>query len=290
MSHGPTAWALDPGALSATAGLPLAMRPEVCVPILAMACSFAVGWWRLRRKAPDSVRVSQFIWHAAAVAALGAALASPIARWAENSFLAHMVQHLLLIKVAAPALLLADPLAPTLWALPRSIRSRAGHVLARGRPIRAAWWGLTRPPLAWALYVVALWIWHVPAAWEAAVGDRLVHGAEHIAFFGTAILFWWPLIRPAPRSLRRLSDGGRVVYLVLAAFQESVLGVLLTVAPAALYPSYALEDQIRGGIAMWAAGGAVDMAAALALLWLALGRAGRAPQPVEALARAVPRT
>jgi cytochrome c oxidase assembly factor CtaG len=289
MAHGPSGLAIGAGAISIPAGASLAVWPEIALALGALASAFAVGWWRLGCRVPRSAPISRLLWYATAVAALGAALASPIANQAEDSFLAHMIQHLLLIKVAAPALLLADPLAPTLWALPQSIRSRAGHLLARGRPVRSVWCALTRPPVAWALYVLALWIWHVPMAWEAALGNRLVHSGEHIAFFGTAILFWWPLIRPAPRGSVQLSNGGRVVYLVLAAFQESVLGLLLTVAPAGLYRGYALEDQTRGGIAMWAAGGAIDMVAILTLLWLALGR-GRAPHRSEALARAVPRT
>src|SRR5262245_60578411 len=139
MAHGPSTWPVGGVQLPVSAGVPFADRPELFVPLLAVAVGFSVGWWRLRRSAPASAPVSRLVWHAAAVAAVATALASPIASRAEHSFLAHMVQHLLLIKVAAPALLLANPFAAALWALPRWLRLRVGRALAPGRAMRCAW-------------------------------------------------------------------------------------------------------------------------------------------------------
>jgi cytochrome c oxidase assembly factor CtaG len=113
-------------------------------------------------------------------------------------------------------------------------------------------------------------------------------------FFGAALLFWWPVIDAAPHLRPSPSYAARIVYLVLAAFQTAALGLLLTVAPVVLYPSYtrgphppwwsALEDQAWGGILMWGGGGLVDMVAIAVLLHRALG-AGREPLTFSERAR-----
>jgi len=220
---------------------------------------------------------------------VGAALLSPVNQLAEDLFFVHMVQHLLLIKLAAPAFLLANPLPVVLWGLPAGLRIRAGRLLARGTPLRAAWQVLTWMPLAWVTYALALWLWHLPIAYDAALNHRLLHDAEHLAFFWAALLFWWPVIAPAPHFRRPVHHGVRIVYLVLAAFQEAVLGLLLTVVPWVLYATYALaprvlaltvqQDQAWGGIVMWGAGGAIDMLVVLVLLSRLLGRQD-GPAPV----------
>jgi cytochrome c oxidase assembly factor CtaG len=122
-----------------------------------------------------------------------------------------------------------------------------------------------------------LWGWHVPAAYDAALSDRLTHDVEHLTFFLAAVLFWWPLARPAPRVRPAAPYPRRVVYLVLGAFQTGALGLLLTLAPAVLYRSDAaaglapLDDQARGGVVMWSVAGLVDTIAVLVLLHRGFG-------------------
>lgn len=199
-----------------------------------------------------------------------------------------MVQHMLLIAVAAPALLLADPFPALVWALPRAGRRAVQRWLRRDTTAGRAWRTLTPMPLAWGCYLLVLWLWHLPVAYDAALGDRLLHDLEHATFFAAAVLFWWPVIHPAPRFRRRASDAARIAYLVLAAFQTAALGLLLTLTPTALYAFYAgaprppgvdaLDDQVWGGVVMWGLGGLVDMLAILALLHRAMGPArGRPP-------------
>ena len=122
---------------------------------------FALGWRRLRRRRRQSVRAGQAGWYAAGIGAVVLALFSPIDQWAHASFPAHMVQHLLLIKVAAPALLLANPFAAMLWALPRSLRAGVGGALGRGSLVRRFGSALTRPPIAWSVYLCTLWLWRL---------------------------------------------------------------------------------------------------------------------------------
>jgi cytochrome c oxidase assembly factor CtaG len=126
-----------------------------------------------------------------------------------------------------------------------------------------------------------VWAWHVPEAYDAAVSSRLLHDAEHILFFAGAVLFWWPVVHPAPRVRASMPAVSKVIYVVLAAFQTAALGLLLTVAPALLYRSYetttlqyglsALEDQVWGGIVMWGVGGLIDMLVVLVLVYRSMG-------------------
>lgn len=282
MAHGPAAWSSGLGALPAGSetqllGEALAWhwRPEVLVPLALLAGAGAVGWARLRGRAPAAAPAWRLALHLMAVAILGAALVSPLDSLAAFLLTAHMAQHVLLMMVAAPLLLLADPFPLVLWALPRPARMATGSLLARG------WGPLTRPPVAWLGSALGIWLWHLPAAYDAALRHTLVHDLEHLTFFAAGILFWWPVLDPAPRLRAAVHPGLRVVYLVLGGLQTAALGLLIATAPDVLYPSYALvprltslsplEDQALGGVVMLLAGGLVGMVAVLAMLAKALG-------------------
>ena len=242
------------------------VRPEVAAPLLIAACAYAVGWWRLRRRG-GSVPAGRVAASGGGLLSVFVALSSPLDQMAHASFAAHMVQHLLLIVAAAPLLLLADPFAALFWALPAPVRVGAGRLLRPGTPLRRLWRGLTVVSVAWLAHVGAIWLWHLPIAYDAAVADRVVHDLEHLVFFVTAVLFWWPIVQPAPRLRARLSHSGRVVYLILAAMQGALLGLLLAMSPQTWYRSYPnAEDQSFGGLVMWGIGGAVDMLAVLILI------------------------
>ena len=258
------------------------LRPEVAAPVLIVAGAYALGWWQLRRRggAVSGWRVAASAgWLLSALVALSGA----VDRMAHASFAAHMAQHLLLIVVAAPLLLLADPFAPLCWALPAPVRARAGRLLRPGAPLRGLWRALTTVSLAWLAHVAAVWLWHLPSAYDTAVGHRVIHDAEHLIFFGTAVLFWWPVIQPAPRLRVPVGYGMRVGYLVLAALQGAFLGLLLAMSPETWYRAYpSPEDQSLGGLVMWGIGGAVDMLAVLILVACYLGSQDRAaPDPTH---------
>src|SRR5262249_33320258 len=158
---------------------------------------------------------------------------------ADTLFVAHMIQHMLLIMVAAPALLLADPFPIVIWALPLAARLRLRGRIDRASIAGRFWRTVTAMPLAWVVSASVLWGWHLPAAYDAALSSRVVHDLEHVSFFVAALTFWWPVIDPAPRFGRAASYPVRVVYLVLAAFQTAALGLWLTLAPTVLYRAYA---------------------------------------------------
>jgi putative membrane protein len=276
------AWA---HASDAPAGLAGGPRPEVAVPLLLAVVAYAVGWWRLSRRAPGAVAARRPVMALVALTALALALLSPLDALADRLFVAHMVQHMLLIMVAAPLLLLANPFAVMLWSWPRGPRARIGRWFARAGALGRLGRAVTMPLIAWIGFAAVVWAWHVPEAYDAALSSRLLHDAEHLTFFAGAVLFWWPVIHPAPRVRPPVSSAVKVVYVVLAAFQTAALGLLLTLAPGPVYRAYAtttlpyglsaLEDQVWGGIVMWAVGGLVDMLVVLALVHRSLGPSAR---------------
>lgn len=261
------------------------MSVVVGAAVAILTAVYAVGWTRLTRRSPPHIRrwlLGRLGVGMAGIAAVAIALLGLDAA-AHESFVAHMVQHLLLLTVAAPALLLSDPMAACAWALPARWRRRLAAMLGTGAPLRRGWRVLTRMPVAWTTYAVTLWLWHVPAAYSAALADARVHDLEHLTFFATAVLFWWPVLGRGRWSAAG-GSAARIVYVVLGAFQGAALGVALLVSRAPLY-TYTLEDQARGAVVMLAAGGAIDMAVVLFVVYRFLGRDDVRPVSLTALRR-----
>jgi putative membrane protein len=195
-------------------------------------------------------------------AVLAASLLSPIDAWAEHSFAMHMVQHEMLMVIAAPLIVLGRPLEA--WA-------RAASTPLR--PLRMI--GLFASPLgAWILHALALWLWHLPALFDAAVHNPLLHILQHSCFFGSALVYWWSVFGSARRP-----KGSAVASLFTTMLHTSALGALLTFAPSAWYAAEgtrafglsALEDQQLGGLIMWVPGGMAYMVVGLVVIarWLA---------------------
>ena len=279
------------------AGAPLAphdlwsawsLEPLFTLPLAASAVLYGRGVHRLWARAGRGRGVG-----AAAVAAFGLgwlllaiALVSPLHPLGGVLFSAHMAQHELLMVAAAPLLVAGRPLVPMLWALPPRWRTSLGAA-ARARPIAATWGWLRAPLHAWWLHLSALVVWHLPALYQATLRHEGVHAAQHVSFFGTALLFWWTLLHA--RARRRGAAAG---YLFAAMLATSVLGALLTMSTRLWYPDYAattapwglmpLQDQELGGIIMWIPGG---LSYLLAALWL-IGRLLRdgGTRPASALA------
>lgn len=176
----------------------------------------------------------------------------------------HMIQHLLLLLIAPPLLWLGAPLLPTLWALPVDWRRVVGRQLAPVRPLHRLGHLLTQPIVAVVLYVGTVAVWHVPAFYDAAQGRTATHDLEHLMFFGTALLYWWPVIYPA-KGRRRLSYALALPYLLPPFLEGMLIGVLLTFTDRPLYQTYqeveriwglsVVGDQQLGGLVIWVPGG-----------------------------------
>ncbi len=227
--------------------------------------------------------------------AIVASLASPIDGFAHQLFSAHMLQHMLLTVVGAPLLLLGQPVRPLLRGLPRGLRRSIIRPLARSRSLRALLHVVRRPLITGALYVVGLYVWHVPAIYDAALRDPFLHSVEHAYFLTSALLFWSVVIDPEPvRS--PLPYPVRVVFLVLSgAAQNTILGGLLSFSSRLLYPYYegrpeafgidALTDQRFGGAMMWVPGDLIFLAAASVCFFLFLDQEEREQNARERAAK-----
>ena len=195
--------------------------------------------------------------------ALVVALISPLHAVGEEFFSVHMVQHLLLSLVAPPLLLLSNSMPILLWALPRAERATIGRLVGQPGPMRSVLRGLTHPLVAWWLFIATQWLWHQPIGYQWALENRWAHYFEHITFFVTAVLFWWPVIG-APPLRSALSYPARLAYTFLAWLPNSFLGAGITLSRGPLYPFYvsaamangtdASVDQQLAGLIMWVPG------------------------------------
>ncbi|HYC01016.1 MAG TPA: cytochrome c oxidase assembly protein [Candidatus Limnocylindrales bacterium] len=253
--------------------------PWVLVPLVLTALLYAAGSRRLARESSPAgrrARRAETVLFWSGWTALVVALASPLHPLGEVLFSAHMTQHEVLMLVAAPLLVLARPLPALMWALPPRWRHVVGAA-ARVRGVQGAWALATMPLVAWLVHAVALWIWHVPALFEATLRSDLVHTLQHAAFLGSALLFWWALVH-GPRDLA--GYGAAILYVFTTSVHSGALGALLTFARTVWYPSYertasawgltALEDQQLGGLIMWVPAALAYLFAGLALTagWL----------------------
>jgi putative membrane protein len=261
-------------------------EPLVLLPLLLIGGSYFVGRRRLQllRRRAESYDGGKACLFGLGWAALALALLSPIHSFSEELFFVHMAQHVLLMSVAVPLLMLANPMPTMLWSLPDRARIAVGRTLAAdGWPLRTLKLA-TRPIVAWWLFVLDLWLWHQPPAYQAALESEAVHYAQHLLFMVTAVLFWWPVIGPAPlRS--RLSYPARMLYVFVTWVPNSVLGAGFTFAPAALITFYEarprhwgidpLIDQQLAGLIMWIPGDMIYAAAMMVLLIAALRQEDR---------------
>jgi len=202
--------------------------------------------------------------------ALALAFVSPLASATQGLFSAHMVQHELVMVIAAPLMVLGRPLAIWTWAVPPRWRRGLTRPF-RQHVVRRAWRFASAPLAALALHAAAIWIWHVPGLFERAEASLAVHTLQHSAFLFTALLFWWSLLRPG----RDERVGAAVLCLFITMLHTGALGVLLTFSGEVWYPSSTtaaaqwglspIEDQQLGGLIMWVPGGIPYIAAALML-------------------------
>jgi cytochrome c oxidase assembly factor CtaG len=245
-------------------------EPGLVIPLAVTAVLYALG-----RRQPRSGTSLQSACFWVGWAALTLALISPLHELGEALFSAHMVQHEVLMLIAAPLLVLSRPLVPFLRALPFEWRRTAGR-WSKIAAVQSVWRSLTRPFHAWLIHAAALWIWHYPLFFQATLTSDWIHAAQHISFLGSALLFWWALFYGRGQN----SYGTGVLYIFTTGVHTGILGALLTLTTRIWYPAYqnsaaawgftALEDQQLGGLIMWVPASLVYLAAGLVLFgaWL----------------------
>ena len=237
-----------------------------------MACAVAAALYALGGRGRIGSTSRGRRWREASfylgVVTVFVALEPPFDNWADTSFALHMTQHVLLISVASPLLVLGRPW-PRMWMpFPAHARRTAARGLARGRwsaPLRVTARTLTKPPVAVAVLAAVLALWHLPSLYDAAASNEGIHLLEHTCFVAAALLFWGPLLE-APPVRARIDHLRRAGWFAAGAVPGWILAIVLANASHPLYPFYAtlghrafglsaIADQQIGAGVMWVPGG-----------------------------------
>ena len=239
-------------------------------PPLVLVIDLAILYWLGARRTvtPARKRGAQHVRSAcfyASLFVLAVALASPIERLSADLFWVHMIQHVLLIVVAAPLFVLAAPWIRLWRCLPLDTRRWLAAGLSHGErtaPLRALSRAFGRPVPSFVVFSLVLLGWHIPALFDATLESTTLHAFEHTLFFCTAILFWKQVIPSAPLRIRLLAPQ-RVVFLIGGMIVSWVLAVVLALAPHPLYSYYTHLSSRPGGISAMA-----DQQLAAGIMWV----------------------
>jgi cytochrome c oxidase assembly factor CtaG len=255
--------------------------PAATFAIVLSAVVYVRGWWLLRSAGLAFLAGWRAVAYLLGLGLLWTALASPLDVF--NGFLltAHMLQHIILMMVAPPLILLGAPLIPIVRGLPRfAAREFAGPLLNWPVARRVEYVG-TDPIVASLLMGIVMFVWHIPSLYELALRSSSWHQLEHGCFFIAALMFWWPVVQPWP-SRGHWPRWAMIPYLLAADLQNTVLSAMLAFSDRLLYRSYsvaprlfafsALEDQVAAGAIMWVTGSVAFVVPAIAIAVQCLSR------------------
>jgi putative membrane protein len=228
--------------------------------LILAAIIYSRGWFRLRKTSPNSISIWQLGAFMSGLFSLWVALGSSLAVLDHCLLSIHMVEHILLMTVAPPMILLGAPVLSLLHGFPPRFVSRARGLFLRWPSVQQLGRILTHPVLCWLAAMVALVGWHVPAVFALALGSPSWHEIEYACFFVTGLLFWWPVVQPWP-SVARWPRWSIPLYLFLATLPCDALSAFLAFCDRVVYPSYLtaprlfnlspLQDQQCAGALMW---------------------------------------
>jgi cytochrome c oxidase assembly factor CtaG len=226
-------------------------------PSILAGCAILLGGYLFLVRSRWTRRGWYFV---AGVLILLLVLESPLNELSDSYlFSAHMLQHLFLLLIVPPLLILGTPRWLAQRVIDQPVMGRIEHSL--GRPL-----------LAWGLGMATEWVWHLPLFYNAALANENIHTFQHVSFLVTSTIFWWPILKPIAET--RLPPLTAIAYLFAAGAANSILGVILTYTPPGLYPVYVHPtdsidtlalirngwgispelDQQAGGLLMWVGG------------------------------------
>lgn len=275
-----SSWSIDPGV------------------VLALAVSGLIyirGWIILHRLTPALFQCWRLLSFLAGLVIFWLAVNSPLDALSGLLLSAHMVQHILLLMVVPPLLLLGSPVLPLLRGLPRPLARDGIAPFFHWEPLRRMAHLLMAPAVCWVLMTTTLCAWHIPSAFELALRSSSWHKVEHGCFVGAALLFWWPVVRPFPYR-PRWPLWSLPIYLLAADLINTALSATLTFSDHVLYPTYvhvprlfaptALSDQATAGVIMWIPGSLAFMIPAVTLAIRLLSPTALLNRPGTTLAKA----
>ena len=241
------------------------------------------GWLAIRRTRPHqftSLRLGSFL---AGLVMLWLAIASPMDGLADVLLSAHMVEHLLLMSVVPPLLLLGLPVVPLLRGVPAVVTQIIVAPIIRSRAVRRFGHWLITPLVAWLLMNISFLAWHIPAAYDFALEHENWHVVEHVCFLTSSILFWWVLIQPWPTQIQPRT-WGILLYLLSADIVNTILSAFLAFCDRPIYTFYldhlnpfrvsALQDQVLGAVIMWVIGSLAFLLPAIVIAVRLTGTSG----------------
>jgi putative copper resistance protein D len=250
-------------------------------PLPTLGIAVSLLWWRWAVRRVDAahplnpVPRRRTVAFVGAQAALAAALLSGIDRYDTTLFSIHMVQHILLMLVAAPLLALSGPITLLLRLASPDTRKRQILPILHSRIVRV----VSFPVVGWVVFAAVMWIAHFSPLFDAALEDPLIHDLEHGLFLASALLFWWPAVGVDPAPWR-MAHPVRVVHIFMEMTQNTFLAVVLLNVGTVLYAHYAtvvrtwgptpLEDQRLAAGIMWLAGDLIFIGAIMGTVvaWL----------------------
>jgi putative membrane protein len=252
--------------------------PTVVLPLALAAALWLLAVRRVDAAHPATpVPVARTAAFLAGLATIEIALQSPIEAYDTTLFSVHMVQHILLMFVAAPLIALGAPITLLLRAARPEVRTRVVLPLLHSRVVRV----VSFPVVTWLLFTAVMWGTHFSPWFDAALENPWIHQLEHVAFLGAALLFWWPVVGLDP-SPWRMPHPVRALYTFLQMPANTFLSLAIFSASEPLYAHYAtlvrswgpsvLTDQQAAGAIMWVAGD-LTFVTALVLVVLAWMRA-----------------
>ena len=238
-------------------------NPWIVGAIAVTALIYFRGWRRLHKHIPRRFSEWRLISFLMGLFSLLVAMTSPLNTFSGMLLTFHMIQHVLLMMIIPPLVLMGSPFLPILRGLPRRfLKESLGPFLSWPLLQRLGHF-LTNPFFSLLAFTATNIIWHTPSLYELALRSSAWHNLQHVCFLSTAILFWWPVIEPWP-SKRQWPRWAMIPYLLFADLQNTALSAFLIFYERVLYPSYAaaprlfgisaLEDQAAAGSIMWVPG------------------------------------
>ncbi|MBV8807474.1 MAG: cytochrome c oxidase assembly protein [Acidobacteriaceae bacterium] len=250
-----------------------AWKPLTTAILLSTALIYLRGWVRGRRLLRDPADWNRLGAFVAGLGTLFLALESPLDSF-DNLFLsAHMAQHLLLMMIAPPLILMGHPLVPTLRGLPRQFVKEGLGPFLTWRALRQFCDLLTAPVFSWFAFAFSTLFWHMPKFYELALRSPEWHNVQHASFFWTGILFWWPIVQPGAGK-PRWPRWAKIPYLLFADIVNTALSAFFVFSGRLLYPTYSAiyagglgpqEDQTFAGLIMWVPGSLIYLVPAFVI-------------------------
>ena len=236
--------------------VPLAATLALVITVLL----YFRGWLRLRAVCPTAISGRQVGVFICGVMSVAVAVNPPVATMDHQLLFMHMVQHLLLMAIAPPLILLGAPFLSVLQGLPQSLFRLALDPLLHCAPMQSLGRLITSSPFCWLSATAVLIGWHFPKAFGLGMQSESWHAIECASFLVTGVLFWMPVIRPWP--ITAWSPQWSIpLYLFLATLPCDTLSAFLTFCGRVVYPHYlhaertfnisALQDQESAGALMW---------------------------------------